>query len=506
MHTSDATFQTQMIGRNATFFLLAALWLYALGWAWIGHPIYRDQHMGAAIEYAAHEIDLLRPVIVGFNANGTATPQELPIWQAAAAIGLRAFGGWWGGATIVSLILITLFLPCFYFIAKWETNSTFGWLALAMLLAQPIVFQLAGGAQTDGLSLALFIGFVWAAERLRRQPDKFSWAACAAMASLLAVTKFPFLLTGSFASLLMLLWNRESLKKWILLAAAGAVAAIVFIPWTMWCDVEIGRALFKYRPMTISENPEWFFGSLAYRLEPANYIKAGWRALGCLWGSFVLAGLTLYGVWLRPRSLGMALLIGALATTLIFTKLILIHRHYYLMFAPAIALLNTYALGDLLRRFGSLTTARNLILSASLTALLFLSVIQGLENIEALTADSFMQNIGNVVRENTIPSEKLLIINGGWGGDLLIHAGRKGLSVDDTKLAENPQTRQQLRDLGYTKVVIVSQSPLLWALQAVNPGTSIPEKVHWSSFVSANAKSWPTVFQSDDVLIKKIPQ
>lgn len=496
----------QIIGRSTALFFLAALWLYALGWAWSGHPIYRDQHIGAAIEYATHGIDLLRPVIIGFNANGTATPQELPIWQATAAIGLRAFGGWWGGATIASLILFTLFLPCFYFIAKWETNGAFSWLALAMLLIQPIVFQLAGAAQTDGLSLALFIGFVWSAERLRRWPDKFSWAACAAMASLLAVTKFPFLLAGSLASLLMLLWNREGLKQWMFLAAAGAVAAIVFIPWTMWCDAEIGRALFKYRPMTILENTEWFFGGLAYRLDPANYIKAGWRALGCLWGSFVLVGLTLYGVWLRPRSLGMALLIGALATTLIFTKLILIHRHYYLMFAPAVALLNTYALGDLLRRLGPLTAARNLVLSISLAALFFLSVMQGLENIEALVADNFIQNAASVVRENTIPSEKLLIINGGWGGDLLIHADRKGLSADDTKLVENPQTRQQLRDLGYTKVVIVSQSPLLWALQAVNPGISIPEKIHWSSFVSTNAKSWPTVFQSNDVLIKEIPQ
>ena len=52
-------------------FLLIALWIYALAWAWSGHPIYRDLHMGAALEYASNGIDLLRPVIAGFNANGT---------------------------------------------------------------------------------------------------------------------------------------------------------------------------------------------------------------------------------------------------------------------------------------------------------------------------------------------------------------------------------------------------------------------------------------------------
>lgn len=56
---------------TAALFLLAALWAYALGWALSGYPIYRDQHIGTAIEYAHNGIDLLRPVIVGFNANGS---------------------------------------------------------------------------------------------------------------------------------------------------------------------------------------------------------------------------------------------------------------------------------------------------------------------------------------------------------------------------------------------------------------------------------------------------
>ena len=72
--------------------MLALLWLYAIGWALLGHPIYRDQHMGAALEYASNGIDLLRPVIVGFNAKGSGTPQELPLWQAAASVGFKLFG------------------------------------------------------------------------------------------------------------------------------------------------------------------------------------------------------------------------------------------------------------------------------------------------------------------------------------------------------------------------------------------------------------------------------
>ncbi len=101
---------------------ITLLLLYAIGWALIGHPIYRDQHIGAAIEYSANGIDLLRPVILGFTATGTGTPQEFPIWQALASIFMDASRGWWGGATIASLILFTIFLPAFYKTSQSEDN------------------------------------------------------------------------------------------------------------------------------------------------------------------------------------------------------------------------------------------------------------------------------------------------------------------------------------------------------------------------------------------------
>lgn len=487
--------------------MLALLWLYALGWALLGYPVYRDQHMGAALEYASNGIDLLRPVIVGFNANGTGTPQELPLWQAAASFGLNLFGGWWGGATIASLLLFTIFLPCFYQTAKWETDAAFAWLAVAFLLAQPIVFHLAGGAQTEGFSLALLLGFVWSAEWLRREPGAPSWMACAILASLLAVTKFPYLMTGGFAAALMLLWQRASLKSWLLLAGAALAAAVVFLPWNAWCNAEIGRALFKYRPLTISENPEWFFGSLAYRLDPANYVKAGWRALSCLWGSFVLIALTLYGLWLRPKSLGAALLIGALATTLVFTKLVLIHQHYYLMFSPAIALLNAYAITELWQHLRNYSTTRSLLASGAVLLILFLSLLQGLMQIEALnlTADPYTRKLAEKVAAHTTPDDKIVMINGGWGGDLLILSGRRGVSADTPEIVKAKHQGHDLKSLGYNKLIIASESPLLHAVQVTNPGSAERLRNSWHMFVNRDFADWREIYRSDDIVIKEIP-
>jgi len=485
--------------------LLIFLWIYAIAWALIGYPIYRDQHLGTALEFAKNSIDFLRPNIVGFNASGTGTPLEFPLWQAAASVGLNLFDGWWGGATIASLLLFTILLPCFYQTAKWETDAAFAWLAVALLLAQPIVFHLAGGAQTDGFSLALLLGFVWSAEWLRREPGPRSWLACALLASLLAVTKFPYLMTGGFATALILLWQRAPLKSWLFLAGAAVAAAAVFLPWNAWCNAEIGRALFKYRPLTISENPQWFFGDLSYRLDPSNYIKAGWRALSCLWGSFVLVGLTLYGFWLRPKSLGAALLVGALMTTLIFTKLVLFHRHYYLMFSPAVALLNAYAVCELWRRIQILSAGKAWIASTAVLALLMLSLIQGLMQIEALTPDPFMKRMAKIVQNYTQAGEKLLVANGGWGGDLLILSGRGGLSVDSTELGEDADSLAKLKELGYTHFVALAESPLLHAQQITNPGSTNKERLNWSAFLSASSQQWVTIYESDSIVIKKLP-
>lgn len=479
---------------------IGAVWAYALSWVAFGHPIYRDQHLGAALHYATHGIDLLRPVVPGFNATNTGTPQELPLWQGAAALAIRVLGGTWGAATIVSLVIFFSFLPFFWFLARDDLGRLSAWLALILLLSQPIVFHLAGGAQTDGFSLALLLFFVWTSENLRRDKRWENVLICALGATLLAVTKFPFLMVGGIGAVLRLVFDRgRSLSSWLALGFAGLVALLSFWAWNQWCEQEIARAIFRYRPLTFREVPEWFLGSWEYRLEPENYLKAGWRALACLWGSFVLVGLTFFGLWKRPRSLGACLLYGALLTTLIFTRLVFTHRHYYLMFAPAVALLNATALSLWFPRPAKL-------ILFGLAPLLLLSLAQGLINMEVVaTGDPYMRRIGALIAAKTLPDEKLLVVGGGWGGDVFLHAGRDGLSVDDSSLAENEETRRQLRQLGYRKFVWISESPLVHALQISNPGEANQPRSRFPAKTSVGTCAWPTSYQSEEIVIKELP-
>ena len=490
-------YQTEKV---AVFIFLSAIWIYAGVWVILGFPIYRDQHLGTAIKYANEGVDLLRPVIVGFNATGTGTPQEFPFWQALAGLALRLMGGWWGAATIVSLLLFSLSLPFFWKAAKEDSDAKTAWIALLFLLSQPLVFHLAGGAQTDGLSLGLLFFFFYSSESLRTKPSYRIFFVCLLASCLLALTKLPYLMVGGGAAILrLLLLRRATVSQWVFLSASGAIALTIFWLWNHWCDHEIGQAVFRYRPLTFREIPDWFLGSWEYRLNPLNYLKASWRALACLWGSFILVGLTVYGLWKNPRSLGACLLYGALLTTLVFTKLVFIHRHYYLMYAPGVALLNAAAL------FALFPYPKKLI-PLILAPLLLFSLAQGLIDIEVVaTGDPHMKNMGTIIAQNTSEKEKLLILGGGWGGDAFLHSGRNGLSVDDTALPENPDSCRSLKALGYTKFIWIAESPLLHALQITNPGESSRTRERFPVKPAPQTFSWHTIFWSDEIVIKELP-
>ena len=122
-----------------------------------------------------------------------------------------------------------------------------------------------------------------------------------------------------------------------------------------------------------------------------------------------------------------------------------------------------------------------------------------------MTPDPFMKRVAKIVQNYTQAGEKLLVANGGWGGDLLILSGRQGLSVDSTELGENANSLAKLKELGYTEFVALTESPLLHAQQITNPGSTIKERFNWSAFLSAAYQQWGTVSESDSVVIKNLP-
>jgi hypothetical protein len=493
-----------------TLFLVAAICLFHLASAVKGHPLYRDQHVGTALEYYKHGIDLLKPVIVGFNATGTPTPLEVPLWQAMTAEAFKMFGPWYGWGNVVSLILFFSGLFPLYQLARSYFDRRCAWWTLIFFLAQPLIFIYAGEAGTDGFSIASSIWFLFFAVKLLQTGKPVWWVPTCLVGAIAAVSKLPFFMAvGLTCFFLAVMFHRKSMRPWILLGTAGIAIVAMFFAWTGYSNRCLAQAEFPVTDLRLS-NPEtvfWYFGDLHYRLSPGNWIKGAWRILNACFGSFVFLGLPIYSLFsLRSNAFAKLFLLAACVTTMVFTHLVLHHEHYYLMFSPAFALLCGHAAASLEASFGALQVWKSRLALPAMALLLGLSVVQGLIGLKVvLEYDSYPHDITKILKEHTTESDKLLIEGGGWGGQQLLLTNRKGLTIWNTKFLEDKKNYDRLKGLGYDKLVMISESPLLTALQKVNPGQSRLQRVTYETFLTPVAKDWPTVYQDENILIKDLP-
>ena len=125
--------------------------------------------------------------------------------------------------------------------------------------------------------------------------------------------------------------------------------------------------------------------------------------------------------------------------------------------------------------------------------------------IKAFSLDKYPALIIEAIRAHTTPADQLAVINGAWGGDELFRSDRRGLSIWNAKVFEDAASYRRLKQLGFTKLVIISQSPYQNAIQIVNPGqTGIP-RIMAKSFVTPLVEKWPTTCQTEELIIKEIP-
>jgi hypothetical protein len=497
--------------RELAAFLILLLGLvisFHMATALLGHGRYRDQHLGAALHYAATRFDLKDTVIPGFNATGTPTILELPVWQMAAGLAFKWFGPWWGWANLVSLIL---FLSCLYplfRIAQQFTGDRTAWWTLIFFMSQALIFLFAGEASTDGFSLAVALWFWFACCRLLESPVKWFLPA-ATLGSLAAVSKLPFFMVVGLASLFLLLKLRG--LRWpdiAALAGVGAVSGILFLLWIHYIDGLQAGAEFPFVDLQFNGSTAmmfWYFGDWHYRLNPANWVKAAWRFANVSFGSFTLIALFVYALTnRRNHPVGKLFFAGAVLTTMIFSHLILHHYNYLMIFSPGVAILCAAAMVDLesfATRSGIAQKKITLVAGGVILAALF----QGLMTIRAFSFDPFPAAMTAAIREHTTVQDKLAVINGGWGGDELIRSGREGLSMWTAQPFEDGATYARLKQLGFDKLVILSQSPFQNAIEIVNPGqTGIP-RVMAKSYLTPLVEKWNTVYATDDIVIKDIP-
>ena len=504
--------------------LSALIVAFHLGNAVVGKSFYRASHLGTALEYAHGPINLARPVIVGFNATGTPAAQELPLWQAAAGLVLKAAGSdWYGWANVVSLFFFATGLWPFFQLARHYVGERAAWWGLAFFLAQPLIVVMAGEASTDGFCLMATIWFLFFADKMIRYDQVVWWLPTALFACLGAVSKMPFFMAAGLCSFGMLLTNNaRSRRPWLLLAGSGAAAAVVFVVWTHYTDSLAAQAEYPFVELRLSKNPflqYWFFGDMHTRLNPGGWIKGGWRFLHATLGSLPFVALLLPAL-LRPGNrLPKLWLLATFLTILVFTQVVLIHWHYYLMCCPAVALL----CGSTLARwedFWAQQMPESWLRFALAGLVLTLSAIDGLIAMKiGLYYDYYPKEVAGIIRQQTKPDDKLIVYSviPLWGGEELFRSGRKGFYVYSLENSQGGSASKGLQDmlnseadlrrlksLGYTKLVLISQSPVRFAIQAVNPGSHI-KRLFYPEYISPKVDAWPVVYRSEDLLIKEIP-
>jgi hypothetical protein len=518
--------QNQKNGPPSLIPLAAFFWglivAFHLGCALLGKPLFLAIYLGTALEYAHGPINLLQPVIVGFNATGTPTARELPLWQAAVALVFKATGStWYGWANLVSLLLFATGLWPFFQLARQYVGERAAWWSLVFFLAEPLIIFMAGMASTDAFSLVLTLWFLFFADKMIRSGQVRWWLPLVLLACLGAVSKLPFFMAAGFCSVFLLVVNNvRSWRPWILLASAGAMAAGALLIWTQYCDSLSARAEYPFFELRISRSPfihHWYFGDLHTRLDPRGWIKGGWRFLHATLGSMPFVVLLLAALFRPGNRLPKLWLLATFLTTLVFTHLVLVHWHYYLMCCPAVALLCGITLTWWEGLWAQLPP-RPWLRLALVGLALILSAIDGMITMKvSIYFDSYPQQMSSLIRQYTKPDDKLIVCGTTiWGGEELMRAGRKGFYVElensqrtDTvkgldDLLNREADLRRLRSLGYNKLVLMSESPVRFAVEAVNPGSQ-RKRIFYPATISPAVDAWPVVYRSEDILIKEIP-
>ena len=500
--------------------LAGALVFFELWMAAHGHSNERAQHLGGAVAYAKGHIDLLRPMLLGFTANGSPTPLEFPIWQACTAVLMKCFGLWHGWGNVVSLIFYLSSLWPLFDLCRRLGSARIGWWTVIFTLIQPLSWLVGAQAGGDSTAWAFAAWFIYAAFRMMTEGSWKWWLFSLCAGALSAVTKAPFFAAAGLTTFLWLwFYRRNSRRAWMFLGSAGIVSILFFLVWNVHCHRVYAEAVFS----TMNLDPldkssgihSWYFETLSYRLHIANWLRGGWHLAFCVFGGFALIFLVLVATRLKHACHAWLWLLGSAATAFIFPSLILEHLHYFLIFAPAIAWLCALGAAEIESKIRNVLPFSAILRTAVLLLTLGLSLIQALATAHFNAEfDPYPEQIGHLIDQHTGPKDKIVIWGMNWG-DPFLFMERQGftgaLGLDGSDWINDPQKLNRLKQLGYTKIALVNLSPFTVALVSITThvhnqtDAGNRKMVDLHEHIPAIARNWPTVYDSPQLLILQIP-
>ena len=492
--------------------LATALVIFELWMATTDHDNTRDQHMGTAVTFARGHIDLLHPMLLGFNANGVPTPLDFPVWQALTAILMKCFGIWYGWGNIVALLFFFSSLAALFDLCRRVGSARVGWWAVIFSLVQPLSYMVGGQAGGDSTTWTIAMWFIYFCYRMLQDGGWGWWLAASLAGGLCAITKTPFFMAAGLTTFFwLLLRHRRSLRAWFYLSSAGVVGTLGVIVWNYYCHLIYNQSEFQTMDMDPMHPAihEWYFGTMAYRLNLHNWVRGLWHLAGVVFGnlSFILGPLLC--LRLKQSAEAWLFLLAAFCTTLVFTPLLWFHYHYFFVYAPAAAWLCAIPAAEFEFSIWDRLRASAVTRVSILLAFFILSLTGTYMAIHFnIHFDNYQQKTGELIKAHTAPTDKLLVWGMVWG-DPFLRAERQGLTggigLNHFDWFNHPAAVHRLQELGFTKIVLINPSPFVVALTSVigQHGDTI-EDLHQD--LPAIARQWPVIFETPQLLIVQIPE
>jgi dolichyl-phosphate-mannose-protein mannosyltransferase len=404
--------------------------LPSLGQPLIEHHTWRQtQTAYTAVVFAGQGIDILHPRLPVLGPPFEA-PFEFPAFQAVAALlidaGLPAdTAGRWLALCCFAISALAVWL-----LARrlWDPRVAF--IGLVAYCASPLSMMFGRQFLIEYLVVVAALVFalsalVWV-ETLR-----FRWLMAAILAGTLAATiklptwaPWPLLVLGQLAD------RHMSVKRWapglVLLTVIPLVAAGT---WTAYADSIKAASPFTEQ-LTTASQVSWNFGSLAQRLEPANWAGIGFYFLaltvGLGWAPLLFA-VPAAARRFAGRWTVLAILAIGMFPVLVLFNLYVVHDYYQVAIAPAWALL--LGLGgahviDHLRRGARAVLLAVVGMSLAATWPYWSVIYVG----AGADVAHFLDQAAEIERNST-PDELVMVVGDDWMPTALYYARRFGLAM-----------------------------------------------------------------------------
>jgi hypothetical protein len=465
----------------------------------------RALHLGAAVHYTESGIDLLRPHILGFNANNVATPQEFPLWQAGASL-LISLTHSLIGANLFSLLCFLTCLPAIYLLAKKVIPEVEPLLAVLVFSCTPLVFLYAGMAAVDIWAVANMLWFAYCGILLYEGGSACNWVAGLVFASLSALSKFPFYFsTGLALGLFCLIRVNRSGAGTVRVITLGLVSGVLFLLWNKWIGHMYSLAEYPHVQLSMSENPGmvgWYFGTWETRLDPGMWVRGAWRFCFAVCGGLSLCLIPLCGFFRIKWGFAHFWLAGSIITLLIFSNLVLRHWHYYLMFIPAMSMFSAWTLHQLLKFL--MRQSKWPIVGLVFFVLLAGNLIMGLNAMNlGIYADPYLQKMAVKIQENTNCSDKLILLGNSWGGSEFIYSDRRGHNASGD-FFDDPDYLPYMIEAGYNKFAVIGESPYYLDLLNRSPFRKRKNRASSKDRMPLILEKYPTLYEDQNLIIKEL--